>query len=411
MEGDRVPSLLSLKAVESAKHEQPRLWAWDIGLCVYAGRSFSKNGLLLLLLTFVFAATFIVFCNDAVTVGSTYYARQNTVVVSATDRGQQSRCGNVTGSADTACVPPQTVIEHGCYRVTEGERPKFSLMGVSELTRRNCSRREPKAIIIGSKKSGTTTLKNFLSFHPEISFAQRELKFVNSNPLTNLDDYRDVMPFSTPQQLPMEKTPGYLIRTVTAERLHRRMPETKFIVILRDPVKRAISDYVHMRHVDDNSPNGAKLVRRGKLHLMSPRYELMNSFAESVLFPNGSVREYNCLVDSGIYVKYFRRWLELFPPDQFLVLDGEEFVKNPSPTISRVERFLGVKPYFTADHFYYAEEKRFYCLKKPLNTCMSKGKGRPHPEVSENTLATLRQYYHPHNIALEKLLNMTFSWP
>jgi len=51
------------------------------------------------------------------------------------------------------------------------------------------------------------------------------------------------MPLSNDSQLTVEKTPSYFVTPGAAERIYRMSPTTKLIVVVRDPVTRAISDY------------------------------------------------------------------------------------------------------------------------------------------------------------------------
>ncbi|XP_003724548.1 heparan sulfate glucosamine 3-O-sulfotransferase 1 [Strongylocentrotus purpuratus] len=368
-------------------------------------RPFSKNGILLACVSFLFLTTFFLLANDS---HATLYSRRHDLPLTNKDRGQDANHSNRVTVANVSCG--RLTIDHGCYQIVQDQPPQFMLKKSSELRLLNCSKRAPSTIVIGTKKSGTTTLKNFLSYHPDVAFAEKELKFINNHNLVTLDEYSSLMPYSTPQQVTMEKTPGYFIRLVVAKRLKIAIPDVKFIVIIRDPVNRAISDFVHMRYVDVTSVDGAKLLHIKPKYGNKIRYEAFETFRESVLFQNGTVKDYNSLVDSGIYVKYFRQWLQYFPLDRFLILDGEEFVKDPTPTMHRVESFLGIRQFFTEDHFYFDEQKHFYCLKEPLNTCMAKGKGRPHPQVDDYVINKLSEFYRPYNMELENLLNRTFPW-
>ncbi|XP_054764061.2 heparan sulfate glucosamine 3-O-sulfotransferase 1-like [Lytechinus pictus] len=366
---------------------------------------FSKNRVLVASISFLFLTLFLL-ANDAHT---TLYSRRHELPLTNRNGDEERNESKQVTVANVSCN--ELMINHGCYQIAQGEheKPMYKPLDLTKLIRLNCSRRAPSAIVIGTKKSGTTTLKNFLSYHPDVAFAEKELKFINNNDLSDLNKYIAVMPYSTPHQITMEKTPGYFIRLKVPSRIKSAIPNVKLIVIIRNPVNRAISDFVHMRYSDETRVGGAKLLKRSPKPGMI-RYEVSQTFRESVLFENGSVRENNALIDTGIYVKYFRMWLQYFPLDQFLILDGEEFVKAPTPTMHRVESFLDIRPFFTEDHFYFNEEKKFHCLKKPLNTCMSKNKGRPHPYVDEDVIEKLNDFYAPFNKKLEKLLNRTFSW-
>lgn len=58
---------------------------------------------------------------------------------------------------------------------------------------------------------------------------------------------RRQMPISRSAQLTVEKTPSYFVTTDVAERIYHMSPNTKIIIVVRDPVTRAISDYAQSR--------------------------------------------------------------------------------------------------------------------------------------------------------------------
>ncbi|XP_030839630.1 heparan sulfate glucosamine 3-O-sulfotransferase 1-like [Strongylocentrotus purpuratus] len=158
------------------------------------------------------------------------------------------------------------------------------------------------------------------------------------------------MVYSTLDQISMEKTPAYSLHPNVPAMVKALLPDVKLIIIMRDPVERAISDFVH----DITLPKGCDFF----IHS-----EINNTFEESVIDSNGRVK--------------VETIPEYFNPEQILVLDGEAFIKNPYPAVKLVEQFLGVRDYFTRDHFYYEVQKGFFCLNKPIpNNCMRRAKGR-----------------------------------
>ncbi|XP_072042126.1 heparan sulfate glucosamine 3-O-sulfotransferase 1-like [Amphiura filiformis] len=327
----------------------------------------------------------------------------------------------------------------GCYLKTADRQGYFALMEDEELEKRGCERRFPQAVISGTKKGGTTTLKYFLSYHPDVAMATKEMKFFNSNYKKGMDWYKENMPYSTETQVTIEKTPGYFVGHAIPERINSFLPDTKIIIIMRDPVKRAISDFVHMtskincrdenkdsrhcarlenkeeykRSVNDTRTkvNAAKeaVVKSLESH-EGRQYEIHKTFQESVLFPNGTVKSHNLLIDKGMYIRHLQYWFKTYQPDRMLLLDGETFITDPGPTLIKVEEFLGIRHYFTKDHFYFDEEKHFFCLKKPFRNCMSDSKGRDHPDVSDDVIAKLREFYRPYNEELARHFNMTTLW-
>ena len=51
------------------------------------------------------------------------------------------------------------------------------------------------------------------------------------------------MPPTLEGQVTMEKTPSYFVTREVPQRVRQMNPNTKLLVVVRDPVTRAISDY------------------------------------------------------------------------------------------------------------------------------------------------------------------------
>ncbi|XP_038051763.1 uncharacterized protein LOC119724679 [Patiria miniata] len=315
------------------------------------------------------------------------------------------------------------ICERCCYRYTTIDHDILKALNETELKERGCRQRLPDAMIFGVKKGGTTTLKNFLSYHPDIAFTQKELKFFTSpeERAKGMAYYRSRMIHSTPDQISMEKTPAYSHYPKVPGMIKKVLPNIKLIIIMRDPVDRAVSDFVHMQVTiakrcqmkpltftqtsmlrDITIPEGCNY---------STRYEINHTFEESVIDSTGRVKADSQLISKGIYVQEIQRYLKYFKPAQILAIDGETFIKDPYPAVKLVEQFLGIRDYFTRDHFYYDVQKGFFCMNKPIpQNCMSPAKGRPHPEVREDTLQKLRDFYRPYNEKLRHLVNLDLHW-
>lgn len=151
------------------------------------------------------------------------------------------------------------------------------------------------------------------------------------------------MPPTLDGQITMEKTPSYFVTSEVPKRVKHMNPEMKLIVVVRDPVTRAISDYTQVKS------------KRRKM----PRFE-------DLAFLNGSR-----IVDTswmplkiGVYVRHLERWLQYFPLSQFLFVSGERLIADPVIEITRVQDFLGLKRVICEKHFYFNATKGFPCLLK-----------------------------------------------
>ena len=104
--------------------------------------------------------------------------------------------------------------------------------------------------VIGAKKSGTTSLYYYFSKMPELCMHDcKELSFL-SDGFEESGSFEHVITTqynaADPTQIWGAVTPHYLYDYSIPEKLKRFMPNGKFVVILRDPVERAISNHYMM---------------------------------------------------------------------------------------------------------------------------------------------------------------------
>jgi Sulfotransferase domain len=111
-------------------------------------------------------------------------------------------------------------------------------------------RRLPHMLIIGVRKCGTRALLEMLNLHPRIQKASGEVHFFDrdDNYRRGLEFYRSKMPESTEQQITIEKSPSYFVTSEASERIRAMNASIKLLLIVREPVVRAISDYTQLRY-------------------------------------------------------------------------------------------------------------------------------------------------------------------
>ncbi|CAG0919081.1 unnamed protein product [Notodromas monacha] len=262
------------------------------------------------------------------------------------------------------------------------------------------SRHLPSIIIIGAKKCGTRALLEMMNLHPRIRRTTREVHFFDRdvNYLNGLPWYRKRMPFSFPDQLTVEKTPGYFVSPEAPVRIRAMNKDVKLLLIVRDPVIRTISDYTQVvmtRNQDENDQ----------------AEDSFPQFEDMVFDVNGEVDTSYKAVRTSIYARFFPTWLEYFKREQIHVVDGENLVTNPFEEMRRVEIFLGVERILKPSNFWFSEEKGFYCLRNENgDKCLGPSKGRKHPNVSKEVVSKLRVFYSPFNVNFSKLADINFTW-
>ncbi|XP_076007590.1 heparan sulfate glucosamine 3-O-sulfotransferase 3A1-like [Genypterus blacodes] len=256
------------------------------------------------------------------------------------------------------------------------------------------SKKLPQALIVGVKKGGTRALLEFLRVHPDIRAVGAEPHFFDRNYEKGLEWYRELMPKTLEGQITMEKTPSYFVTREAPARISAMSRDTKLIVVVRDPVTRAISDYTQTLSKKPDIP----------------------SF-ESLTFKNrttGLIDTSWSAVQIGIYAKHLDNWLQYFPMEQILFVSGERLISDPAGELGRVQDFLGLKRIITDKHFYFNQTKGFPCLKKAEGSskphCLGKTKGRTHPNIDPEVVQRLRDFYRPFNMKFYQMTGRGFGW-
>jgi hypothetical protein len=252
----------------------------------------------------------------------------------------------------------------------------------------------PDFLIIGTQKGGTTTLydgvlrphpyfkaaaKKEIHYFDTPKFVRRGTEWYRSNfrPSPNPKDGRRV--------LTGEASPFYLFHPLAARRAAETVPRAKIIVLLRNPVDRALSDYWHR-------------ATRGREHLdfedaIEAEEERLQGEREKILadgvYVGRNYRRYSYL-SRGIYVDQIAEWHKYFSEDQTLILKSEDFFDNPEPTVKSVLGFLGLPDRGTG-----------------LSKIAGKGDYEP---MNPETRQRLEAYFEPHNQRLYEYLGRDFGW-
>lgn len=214
------------------------------------------------------------------------------------------------------------------------------------------------------------------------------------------------MPFVYQNQTTIEKTPNYFSSEFAAKRVYDLNPKMKLIIIIRNPIIRAISHFAH----------DLKYRWNQDLIKVLNSYNATGTLFETIVLDEvGELRmPLHYFITYGIYVNNFKKWLKYFPQQQFHFVNGENFIKNPFEEMKEVENFLNLKPFIERNHFIFNATKGFYCLNINLNTskilCMNENKGRSHPKIEQWVINKLNEFYKPYSLELFKMLNQEPFW-
>jgi hypothetical protein len=244
---------------------------------------------------------------------------------------------------------------------------------------------KPDFLIVGAAKSGTTSLAINLNLHPGIYIPAGEVHYFTKHWDRGPQWY--LSHFNQRGKVQGEKSPTYLYYLECHQRMQRFLPEAKLVVLLRDPVARAFSNW-NMRY------NDKRLIRQG-LHYNSQRekQDHLKSLDFTAIVDYYLAREGKGslfqrpldIVHRGLYILQIQNLLKFYHREDLLILITELFSRDETKVYADVCRFLNVLP-FEPESF----EK--YRVGDYKNT------------IPEEAAGKLREFYRPYNERLFRFL-------
>lgn len=187
----------------------------------------------------------------------------------------------------------------------------------------------PDFVIAGMMRCGTTSLSSWLRHHPEICLsATKEVHYFDRHYERGPEWYALQFSRATSGQLLGEATPNYVYDELALERLSGDVPEVRIVLLLRDPVERAHSHYLHN-------------VARARDEL--PFEEAVRSEERRLREEGAPAREAFSYVDRGRYLQQLARVHELFPSSRIQIHLFEDLRDVPGDVFRHVAAFLGVE--------------------------------------------------------------------
>jgi len=185
---------------------------------------------------------------------------------------------------------------------------------------------KPNFLIIGAQKSGTSSLRKFMEHNPkyfytpksELHFWNRDQKYCDG---AGLPEYFRNFEAATPNQMVGEKSPSYLPSTSAAERIALHLPQVKIVAILRNPVDRAYSAYLHGQRI------GAIAQSRTFSHAIRD-------------YQNKQGVPYADVVSQGFYFESLERYFKYFDTEKIHIMSFSQLTQNPHVVLSGLMRFL-----------------------------------------------------------------------
>ena len=200
---------------------------------------------------------------------------------------------------------------------------------------------------IGAEKAGSTWVANCLAEHPQVCLSEpKEVHFFNKvstyiyggknpNYFKSWDWYKNHFLHCREDNLKGEFSTGYLYDTEAPKNIKKYFPDARLIICLRNPIKRAYSQYLMYKSYFKKEERDFELVLRKEI-------------------------EY---IEKGLYYKQIKRYLNYFEMDQLLILSLDEIKAYPEKVVESIYEFLGVDssylPAFISNKSNQAKQVRF----------------------------------------------------
>lgn len=210
--------------------------------------------------------------------------------------------------------------------------------------------RLPNFICIGAPKSGTTSLHHYLKQHPEVFlpdkkelhfFAAEDLarrqagpgdRYVVEEVVKTLDDYRRHYSKVANATAVGEMSPSYLYyHDTVVGRIKDLLGDVKIIVLLRNPVEKAYSQYMHL-------VGEARETMDFKMALAMEKERSDAGYGDFWLYKTSST-----------YADGLEHYFSEFGPDNVRVYLSDELKKETRSILADICSYIGVDPAYDFD--------------------------------------------------------------
>ncbi|NNM16846.1 MAG: sulfotransferase, partial [Bacteroidia bacterium] len=203
----------------------------------------------------------------------------------------------------------------------------------------------PNFLIIGAEKSGTTSLYHYLNQHPDVFMTPEKEPFFyifkNGTPAIlgeHIDDdvflrtriksdelYANQFEGAHNESAVGEASASYIYMKEAAENIASDIPDTKIIVVLRNPVERAYSNFLHC-------------IKRGVEPMRDfNQYVDTNEEEKRISTNKGLVLYY---LEKGFYSKHLSEYYNRFPKSNIKVILYEDLKLIPEDALKEIYDFL-----------------------------------------------------------------------
>jgi len=218
--------------------------------------------------------------------------------------------------------------------VIKHENSKLGLSQIASI--HDCNK--VNFLIAGTQKGGTTALYEYLKMHSEIIMPElKELHFFDKDIyFTDKEDYEQYHKYYDFQntKLKGEATPIYMYWETAPERIYKYNPDMKLILLLRNPISRAYSQW-NMEIQKNNEYLSFSEAIRSEKRRLNTKNEM-------------HIRHFSYL-DRGLYSKQINRIKKYFPSTNVLILKSENLLIDHYSTLNKITDFLNISRFISLE--------------------------------------------------------------
>ena len=194
----------------------------------------------------------------------------------------------------------------------------------------------PNFLCIGAPKSGTTSLYDLLKQHKDVFLPSfKEPHFFDSDESWNkgVEWYQSSYYAKANNQCIGDFTPTYLSNISAPRRIKKVLGnQVKFVVILRNPIDRAYSHYLHTLRDQHENLSFAEALEEEAQRLRNFREE--NNHIALIRF---------AYLEQGMYSEQLERYFKFFDREQFYITTFDDFVSKQEQVVKEICVFLGLQ--------------------------------------------------------------------
>ena len=194
----------------------------------------------------------------------------------------------------------------------------------------------PNFLCIGAPKSGTTSLYDLLKQHKDVFLPSfKEPHFFDSDESWNkgVEWYLSSYYAKANNQCIGDFTPTYLSNSLAPGRIKKVLGnQVKFVVILRNPVDRAYSHYLHTLRDQYENLSFTEALEEEAQRLRNFRQE--NNNIALIRF---------AYLEQGMYSEQLERYFKFFDRERFYITTFDDFVSKQEQVVKEICVFLGLQ--------------------------------------------------------------------